>query len=149
MNNFGEKIFLRRKVRKTIYMNVVMLMVLQQKTCHVEKSHCKWQKIATPKHSKINFVLSWWEDSQPDWSHLHRKSEVGFFKIKWLWHRSQSGACNSWDRLSVNKWYEHSLIIVQTVHHVLHYPFIYQLSCNTLCFFTHKLVVAPLHSGVC
>ena len=29
MNNFGEKIFLHRKVRKTFYMNVVMLMVLQ------------------------------------------------------------------------------------------------------------------------
>jgi hypothetical protein len=39
-------------------------------------------------------------------------------------------------------------IIVHTVRHVPHYPFIYQLSCTASRFFTHILVLAPTRFGV-
>jgi len=52
------------------------------------------------------------------------------------------------DRLQVNKRKEDNFINVQTIHHGLQYPSLYQQSCTTLCFFTHRLVLTPNRSDV-
>jgi len=40
------------------------------------------------------------------------------------------------------------LILCILWHHVLHYPFLYQLSCSTPRFITHVLVLGPMHFGL-
>jgi len=48
-----------------------------------------------------------------------------------------------------NPYFVQILVIVHTVHSVLHYPFIYQLPCTTLCFVSHILVPSDTRLGVC
>ena len=75
-------------------------------------------------------------------------------KFQWSWKFK-----NSWTSAKNDEWDNHpsgskyaatlkhvqNFNIVHIVHHVLHYPFLYQLSCSTPRFITHILVLGPMH----
>ena len=66
------------------------------------RHHKIWLLTAQCAHTKTFIIhpdLSWWEDSQPDWSHIDRQ-EMAFectrcmkFQWSWLWYWSLSGGC--------------------------------------------------------